>query len=176
MKKVFLILFSIILLFSCATGKELERVEATVEKIEEKSVTEELGTEPVPLSPIVEEEEEALDLSSFPILFIDGEFIDIKDESTLELKEDQKIETPKVIGIETIEKENEQKERIEKEKNPVVYILLAVFVILALVILLIFFSSKKGKREEKEDSLWDEKEEYSSILEILSEEKNEENV
>ena len=176
MKKVFLILFSIILLFSCATGKELERVEATVEKIEEKSVTEEVGTEPVPLSPIVEEEEEALDLSSFPILFIDGEFIDIKDESTLELKEDQKIETPKVIGIETIEKENEQKERIEKEKNPVVYILLAVFVILALVILLIFFSSKKGKREEKEDSLWDEKEEYSSILEILSEEKNEENV
>lgn len=176
MKKVFLILFSIILLFSCATGKELERVEATVEKIEEKSVTEELGTEPVPLSPIVEEEEEALDLSSFPILFIDGEFIDIKDESTLELKEDQKIETPKVIGIETIEKENEQKERIEKEKNPVVYILLAVFVILALVILLIFFSSKKGKREEKEDSLWDEKEEYSSILEILSEDKNEENV
>ena len=140
MKKVFLILFSIILLFSCATGKELERVEATVEKIEEKSVTEEVGTEPVPLSPIVEEEEEALDLSSFPILFIDGEFIDIKDESTLELKEDQKIETPKVIGIETIEKENEQKERIEKEKNPVVYILLAVFVILALVILLIFFS------------------------------------
>ena len=79
MKKVFLILFSIILLFSCATGKELERVEATVEKIEEKSVTEEVGTEPVPLSPIVEEEEEALDLSSFPILFIDGEFIDIKD-------------------------------------------------------------------------------------------------
>ena len=176
MKKVFLILFSIILLFSCATGKELERVEATVEKIEEKSVTEEVGTEPVPLSPIVEEEEEALDLSSFPILFIDGEFIDIKDESTLELKEDQKIETPKVIGIETIEKENEQKERIEKEKNTVVYILLAVFVILALVILLIFFSSKKGKREEKEDSLWDEKEEYSSILEILSEDKNEENV
>ena len=176
MKKVFLILFSIILLFSCATGKELERVEATVEKIEEKSVTEEVGTEPVPLSPIVEKEEEALDLSSFPILFIDGEFIDIKDESTLELKEDQKIETPKVIGIETIEKENEQKERIEKEKNPVVYILLAVFVILALVILLIFFSSKKGKREEKEDSLWDEKEEYSSILEILSEDKNEENV
>ena len=176
MKKVFLILFSIILLFSCATGKELERVEATVEKIEEKSVTEEVGTEPVPLSPIVEEEEEALDLSSFPILFIDGDFIDIKDESTLELKEDQKIETPKVIGIETIEKENEQKERIEKEKNPVVYILLAVFVILALVILLIFFSSKKGKREEKEDSLWDEKEEYSSILEILSEDKNEENV
>lgn len=176
MKKVFLILFSIILLFSCATGKELERVEATVEKIEEKSVTEEVGTEPVPLSPIVEEEEEALDLSSFPILFIDGEFIDIKDESTLELKEDQKIETPKVIGIETIEKENEQKERIEKENNPVVYILLAVFVILALVILLIFFSSKKGKREEKEDSLWDEKEEYSSILEILSEDKNEENV
>lgn len=176
MKKVFLILFPIILLFSCATGKELERVEATVEKIEEKSVTEEVGTEPVPLSPIVEEEEEALDLSSFPILFIDGEFIDIKDESTLELKEDQKIETPKVIGIETIEKENEQKERIEKEKNPVVYILLAVFVILALVILLIFFSSKKGKREEKEDSLWDEKEEYSSILEILSEDKNEENV
>ena len=176
MKKVFLILFSIILLFSCATGKELERVEATVEKIEEKSVTEEVGTEPVPLSPIVEEEEEALDLSSFPILFIDGEFIDIKDESTLELKEDQKIETPKVIGIETIEKENEQKERIEKEKNPVVYILLAVFVILALVILLIFFSSKKGKREEKEDFLWDEKEEYSSILEILSEDKNEENV
>ena len=176
MKKVFLILFSIILLFSCATGKELERVEATVEKIEEKSVTGEVGTEPVPLSRIVEEEEEALDLSSFPILFIDGEFIDIKDESTLELKEDQKIETPKVIGIETIEKENEQKERIEKEKNPVVYILLAVFVILALVILLIFFSSKKGKREEKEDSLWDEKEEYSSILEILSEDKNEENV
>ena len=176
MKKVFLILFSIILLFSCATGKELERVEATVEKSGEKSVTEEVGTEPVPLSPIVEEEEEALDLSSFPILFIDGEFIDIKDESTLEQKEDQKIETPKVIGIETIEKENEQKERIEKEKNPVVYILLAVFVILALVILLIFFSSKKGKREEKEDSLWDEKEEYSSILEILSEDKNEENV
>ena len=176
MKKVFLILFSIILLFSCATGKELEGVEATVEKIEEKSVTEEVGAEPVPLSPIVEEEEEALDLSSFPILFIDGEFIDIKDESTLELKEDQKIETPKVIGIETIEKENEQKERIDKEKNPVVYILLAVFVILALVILLIFFSSKKGKREEKEDSLWDEKEEYSSILEILSEDKNEENV
>ncbi len=176
MKKVFLILFSIILLFSCATGKELERVEATVEKIEEKSVTEEVGTEPVPLSPIVEEEEEALDLSSFPILFIDGEFIDIKDESTLEQKEDQKIETPKVIGIETIEKENEQKERIEKEKTPVVYILLAVFVILALVILLIYFSNRKGNSEGKEDSLWDEKEEYSSILEILSEEKNEENV
>ena len=174
MKKVFLILFSIILLFSCATGKELERVEATVEKIEEKSVTEEVGTEPVPLSPIVEEEEEALDLSSFPILFIDGEFIDIKDESALAQKEEKKIEKENEIEVETIE--NEQKERIEKEKNPVVYILLAVFVILALVILLIFFSSKKGKREEKEDSLWDEKEEYSSILEILSEDKNEENV
>ena len=176
MKKVFLILFSIILLFSCATGKELERVEATVEKIEEKSVTEEVGTEPVPLSPIVEEEEEALDLSSFPILFIDGEFIDIKDESTLEQKEDQKIETPKENESEVETIENEQKENIEKDKTPIVYVLIAIFVVLALVILLIYFSNRKGNSEGKEDSLWDEKEEYSSILEILSEEKNEENV
>ena len=40
MKKVFLVLFSILLLFSCVTGKELERVETTVEKVEESSVIE----------------------------------------------------------------------------------------------------------------------------------------
>ena len=59
---------------------------------------------------------------------------------------------------------------------PIFYILIAIFVVLALVILLIYFSNRKGNSEGKEDSLWDEKEEYSSILEILSEEKNEENV
>ena len=74
------------------------------------------------------------------------------------------------------EKENEQKENIEKDKTPIVYILIAIFVVLALVILLIFFSITKGKREVEEAPLWDEKEEYSSILEILSEEKNEDNV
>ena len=176
MKKVFLVLLSILLLFSCATGKELERVEATVEKIEEKNVTEEVGTEPVPLSPIVEEEEEALDLSSFPILFIDGEFIDIKEKSALAQNEEKEIETTEVGKVETIEKENEQKENTEKDKTPIVYILIAIFVVLALVILLIFFFITKGKREVEETPLWDEKEEYSSILEILSEEKNEENV
>ena len=174
MKKVFLILFSIILLFSCATGKELERVEATVEKIEEKSVTEEVGTEPVPLSPIVEEEEEALDLSSFPVMFTDGGFIDIKEKSAQAQNEEKKIEKENEIEVETIE--NEQKENIEKDKTPIVYILIAIFVVLDLVILLIYFSNRKGNSEGKEDSLWDEKEEYSSILEILSEEKNEENV
>ena len=174
MKKVFLVLFSILLLFSCATGKELERVETTVEKVEESSVIEDVVTEPVPVAPIVDEEKEELDLSSFPLMFTDGEFIDIKDESALAQKEEKKIEKENEIEVETIE--NEQKENIEKDKTPIVYILIAIFVVLALVILLIFFSSKKGKREEKEDSLWDEKEEYSSILEILSEDKNEENV
>ena len=155
MKKVFLVLFSILLLFSCATGKELERVETTVEKVEEKSVIEGVVTEPVPVAPILYEEKEELDLSSFPLMFTDGEFIDIKDESALAQKEEKKI---------------------EKDKTPIVYILIAIFVVLALVILLIYFSNRKGNSEGKEDSLWDEKEEYSSILEILSEEKNEDNV
>ena len=174
MKKVFLVLFSILLLFSCATGKELERVETTVEKVEEKSVIEDVVTEPVPVAPIVDEEKEELDLSSFPLMFTDGEFIDIKDESALAQKEEKKIEKENEIEVETIE--NEQKENIEKDKTPIVYILIAIFVVLALVILLIFFSITKGKREVEEAPLWDEKEEYSSILEILSEEKNEENV
>ena len=174
MKKVFLVLFSILLLFSCATGKELERVETTVEKVEEKSVIEGVVTEPVPVAPILYEEKEELDLSSFPLMFTDGEFIDIKDESAQAQKEEKKIEKENEIEVETIE--NEQKENIEKDKTPIVYILIAIFVVLALVILLIYFSNRKGNSEEKEDSLWDEKEEYSSILEILSEEKNEENV
>ena len=174
MKKVFLVLFSILLLFSCATGKELERVETTVEKVEEKSVIEGVVTEPVPVAPILYEEKEELDLSSFPLMFTDGEFIDIKDESALAQKEEKKIEKENEIEVETIE--NEQKENIEKDKTPIVYILIAIFVVLALVILLIYFSNRKGNNEGKEDSLWDEKEEYSSILEILSEEKNEENV
>ena len=174
MKKVFLVLFSILLLFSCATGKELERVETTVEKVEEKSVIEDVVTEPVPVAPIVDEEKEELDLSSFPLMFTDGEFIDIKDESALAQKEEKKIEKENEIEVETIE--NEQKENIEKDKTPIVYVLIAIFVVLALVILLIYFSNRKGNSEGKEDSLWDEKEEYSSILEILSEEKNEENV
>ena len=174
MKKFFLILFSILLLFSCATGKELERVETTVEKVEESSVIEGVVTEPVPVAPILYEEKEELDLSSFPLMFTDGEFIDIKDESALAQKEEKKIEKENEIEVETIE--NEQKENIEKDKTPIVYILIAIFVVLALVILLIYFSNRKGNSEGKEDSLWDEKEEYSSILEILSEEKNEENV
>ena len=174
MRKVFLVLFSILLLFSCATGQELERVETTVEKVEEKSVIEDVVTEPVPVAPIVDEEKEELDLSSFPLMFTDGEFIDIKDESALAQKEEKKIEKENEIEVETIE--NEQKENIEKDKTPIVYILIAIFVVLALVILLIYFSNRKGNSEGKEDSLWDEKEEYSSILEILSEEKNEENV
>ena len=174
MKKVFLVLFSILLLFSCATGKELERVETTVEKVEESSVIEGVVTEPVPVAPIVDEEKEELDLSSFPLMFTDGEFIDIKDESALAQKEEKKIEKENEIEVETIE--NEQKENIEKDKTPIVYILIAIFVVLALVILLIYFSNRKRNSEGKEDSLWDEKEEYSSILEILSEEKNEDNV
>ena len=174
MKKVFLVLFSILLLFSCATGKELERVETTVEKVEESSVIEGVVTEPVPVAPILYEEKEELDLSSFPLMFTDGEFIDIKDESAQAQKEEKKIEKENEIEVETIE--NEQKENIEKDKTPIVYILIAIFVVLALVILLIYFSNRKGNSEGKEDSLWDEKEEYSSILEILSEEKNEENV
>ena len=174
MKKVFLVLFSILLLFSCATGKELERVETTVEKVEESSVIEDVVTEPVPVAPILYEEKEELDLSSFPLMFTDGEFIDIKDESALAQKEEKKIEKENEIEVETIE--NEQKENIEKDKTPIVYILIAIFVVLALVILLIYFSNRRVNSEEKEDSLWDEKEEYSSILEILSEDKNEENV
>ena len=174
MKKVFLVLFSILLLFSCATGKELERVETTVEKVEESSVIEGVVTEPVPVAPIVDEEKEELDLSSFPLMFTDGEFIDIKEKSALAQKEEKKIEKENEIEVETIE--NEQKENIEKDKTPIVYILIAIFVVLALVILLIYFSNRKGNSEGKEDSLWDEKEEYSSILEILSEEKNEDNV
>lgn len=174
MKKVFLVLFSILLLFSCATGKELERVETTVEKVEESSVIEGVVTEPVPVAPIVDEEKEELDLSSFPLMFTDGEFIDIKEKSAQAQKEEKKIEKENEIEVETIE--NEQKENIEKDKTPIVYILIAIFVVLALVILLIYFSNRKGNSEGKEDSLWDEKEEYSSILEILSEEKNEENV
>ena len=174
MKKVFLVLFSILLLFSCATGKELERVETTVEKVEESSVIEGVVTEPVPVAPILYEEKEELDLSSFPLMFTDGEFIDIKEKSAQAQKEEKKIEKENEIEVETIE--NEQKENIEKDKTPIVYILIAIFVVLALVILLIYFSNRKGNSEGKEDSLWDEKEEYSSILEILSEEKNEENV
>ncbi|MGN0830288.1 MAG: hypothetical protein ACI4NI_03200 [Candidatus Ornithospirochaeta sp.] len=176
MKKVFLVLFSILLLFSCATGKELERVETTVEKVEESSVIEGVVTEPVPVAPIVDEEKEELDISSFPLMFTDGEFIDIKDESALAQNEEKKIEKENEIEVEMIEKENEQKENTEKDKTPIVYILIAIFVVLALVILLIFFSSRKGKREVEEAPLWDEKEEYSSILEILSEEKNEDNM
>ena len=174
MKKVFLVLLSILLLFSCATGKELERVETTVEKVEESSVIEDVVTEPVPVAPILYEEKEELDLSSFPLMFTDGEFIDIKEKSAQAQNEEKEIEKENEIEVETIE--NEQKENIEKDKTPIVYILIAIFVVLALVILLIYFSNRKGNNEGKEDSLWDEKEEYSSILEILSEEKNEENV
>ena len=165
--------FNSSLIFLC-NGKELERVETTVEKVEESSVIEGVVTEPVPVAPIVDEEKEELDPSSFPLMFTDGEFIDIKEKSALAQKEEKKIEKENEIEVETIE--NEQKENIEKDKTPIVYILIAIFVVLALVILLIYFSNRKGNSEGKEDSLWDEKEEYSSILEILSEEKNEENV
>ena len=92
MKKFFLILFSILLLFSCATGKELERVETIVEKVEEKDVIEEVETESVPFTSIEEDEEEELDLSSLPVLFDDGEFIDIKDESAAIQKEEKASE------------------------------------------------------------------------------------
>ena len=172
MKKFFLILFSILLLFSCATGKELERVETVVEKVEEKDVIEEVETESVPFTSI---EEEELDLSSLPVLFDDGEFIDIKDESAAIQKEEKASETPIVVEKETVEIEH--KEVDEKDKNPAVYILLASFVILASIILLVFFSGRKKREGEKEEApIWEEKEEYSSILEILAEEKSEENM
>ena len=116
MKKVFLVLFSILLLFSCATGKELERVETTVEKVEEKSVIEGVVTEPVPVAPILYEEKEELDLSSFPVMFTDGGFIDIKEKSAQAQNEEKEIEKENVVEIETIEKENEQKENTEIEK------------------------------------------------------------
>ena len=114
MKKFFLILFSILLLFSCATGKELERVETIVEKVEEKDVIEEVETESVPFTSIEEEEEEELDLSSLPVLFDDGEFIDIKDESAAIQKEEKATETPIVVEKETVEIEH--KEEDEKDK------------------------------------------------------------
>ena len=175
MKKFFLILFSILRLFSCATGKELERVETIVEKVEEKDVIEEVETESVPFTSIEEEEEEELDLSSLPVLFDDGEFIDIKDESAAIQKEEKASETPIVVEKETVEIEH--KEVDEKDKNPAVYILLASFVILASIILLVFFSGRKKREGEKEEApIWEEKEEYSSILEILAEEKSEENM
>ena len=84
--------------------------------------------------------------------------------------------TPSPKTEQYYKRESIKKENTEKDKTPIVYILIAIFVVLALVILLIYFSNRKGNSEGKEDSLWDEKEEYSSILEILSEEKNEDNV
>ena len=108
-------------------------------------------------------------------MFDDGEFIDIKDESAAIQKEEKASETPVVVEKETIEIEH--KEVDEKDKNPAVYILLASFVILASIILLVFFSGRKKREGEKEEApIWEEKEEYSSILEILAEEKSEENM
>ena len=177
MKKFFLFLLTLLLLFSCATGQKLERVETNVERIEDEVPLEENGSEEIPLLPLQQEEKNEEDISSLPVLFNNGEFIDIKNGETY-------TEEEKVVGLpsETLVIEEEESAAPESpgEKGVdieriVIYVLSA----LVLLLLVILFSMIHGRKKDKEESMeepviWDEREEYSSLLDILNEEKCEE--
>ena len=177
MKKFFLFLLTLLLLFSCATGQKLERVETNVERIEDEVPLEENGSGELPLLPLQQEEKNEEDISSLPVLFNNGEFIDIKNGETY-------TEEEKVVGLpsETLVIEEEESAAPESpgEKGVdieriVIYVLSA----LVLLLLVILFSMIHGRKKDKEESIeepviWDEREEYSSLLYILNEEKCEE--
>ena len=92
MKKFFLFLLTLLLLFSCATGQKLERVETNVERIEDEVPLEENESGELPLLPLQQEEKNEEDISSLPVLFNNGEFIDIKNGETY-------TEEEKVVGL-----------------------------------------------------------------------------
>ena len=176
MKKIFLLSLTVLfLLFSCATGKELERVETNVEKIEDIVVTEEVDSEVSSIPLIEQKEEEEEDLSTLPVLFKDGDFIDIKNERA-EIKSEEKKETPVAMEESGVTNEDVNSVENKKELNVIACSLLALFIVLALVVFILIWGTRKKRNEKKEEPLlWEEKEEYSSLLKILSEEKNEEN-
>lgn len=175
MKKFFLFLLTLLLLFSCATGQKLERVETNVERIEDEVPLEENESGEIPLLPLQQEEKNEEDISSLPVLFDDGEFIDIKNGETY-------TEEEKVVGLpsetlvieESAAPESSGEEGVDIERI-VIYVLSA----LVLLLLVILFSMIHGRKKDKEESteepvIWDEREEYSSLLDILNEEKCEE--
>ena len=175
MKKFFLFLLTLLLLFSCATGQKLERVETNVERIEDEVPLEENGSEEIPLLPLQQEEKNEEDISSLPVLFDNGEFIDIKNGETY-------TEEEKVVGLpsdtlvieESAAPESPGEKGVDMERI-VIYVLSA----LVLLLLVILFSMIHGRKKDKEESteepvIWDEREEYSSLLDILNEEKCEE--
>ena len=55
MKKFFLFLLTLLLLFSCATGQKLERVETNVERIGDEVPLEENESGELPLLPLQQE-------------------------------------------------------------------------------------------------------------------------
>ena len=175
MKKFFLFLLTLLLLFSCATGQKLERVETNVERIEDEVPLEENESGELPLLPLQQEEKNEEDISSLPVLFNNGEFIDIKNGETY-------TEEEKVVGLpseplvieESAAPESPGEKGVDIERI-VIYVLSA----LVLLLLIILFSMIHGRKKDKEESteepvIWDEREEYSSLLDILNEEKCEE--
>lgn len=172
MKKCFLFFVIVLLLFSCATNKELERIETNVEEIEEET-KEEVLENSGSLAPIENEEKDDEDLSSFPVLYSDGEFFDIKNEGEVINREEEKSE-PKELKIEKEQVEEPEAES-KKKSGSMSFIILDVFIVLALIIIFSTIGTMRKRKQSVSDyPLWEEKEEYSSLLDILSEEKNEE--
>ena len=176
MKKFFLFLLTLLLLFSCATGQKLERVETNVERIEDEVPLEENESGELPLLPLQQEEKNEEDISSLPVLFDNGEFIDIKNGETY-------TEEEKVVGLPSetlvIEEESAAPESPGEEGVDIERIVIYVLSALVLLLLIILFSMIHGRKKDKEESteepvIWDEREEYSSLLDILNAEKCEE--
>lgn len=169
MKRVlFVSALVVFLLFSCATGKTLERVETEVEEIPVEKEMEKVEDTP-PLLPMDDEEEEEVDLSTLNLFYSDGEFYDFKNS-----EKEEEIPVVPQKGQEEVIKEEMVDEKKEGGINILTYVLLSIFLLLCLPILFIALKGrKKTKRLEeiKDDEIWEEEEEeYSSLLEILEEE------
>ena len=170
MKRVILIsVVLVFLLFSCATGKTLERVETNMVEVEAPIETEEEGKDEV-IIPLLEEEEEKEeeDLSNLELFYSEGTFHDFKNQEEVEIRE----VLPQEKESETINEAKTESKDEEKEVNILTYVLISVFALLALVFMVIILSINRNRKRKalERDEIWPEEEEYSSLLEILEDE------
>ena len=165
MKRVlFVSVLVVFLLFSCATGKTLERVETEVEEIPVEKEMEKVE-DTSPLIPIVDEEEEEVDLSTLNLFYSDGEFYDFKN-----IEKEEEIPVVPQKGQEEVIKEEIVDEKKEGGINILTYVLLSIFLLLCILILFVALKDRKTKTVIEKEEIWEEEEEYSSLLEILEEE------